>query len=315
MKTRLLFLHALAPLHAGTGQGVGVIDLPIAREKATGIPFVPGSTVKGVLRDASEEAGEAAIVKVFGPDTDNAELHAGSLQIGDARLLLLPVRSVLGTFAWVTSPYLLHRLVRDLEGAPPAAVPVPAGEAACHVAAHGSVLLHASGDQQMVYLEDLDLVATPEADVATWAAWLGTALFPAPVPLAADAGAEAKEAHKAAVAEATLWQKELAARLCVVHDNVLAFLLDTATEVRARIKLNDDTKTVDQSIGGLWYEEALPAETVLVALAAAQPVRANGAALSSDEIFALVGRLAARPLQFGGKATVGYGVCNVHLAN
>ena len=41
----LLFLHALSPLHAGTGQGIGAIDLPIAREKATGIPYLPGSSL------------------------------------------------------------------------------------------------------------------------------------------------------------------------------------------------------------------------------------------------------------------------------
>ncbi|NTV66007.1 MAG: type III-B CRISPR module RAMP protein Cmr4, partial [Oscillochloris sp.] len=37
MTTHMLFTHALSPLHPGTGQGVGVIDLPIAREKATGL--------------------------------------------------------------------------------------------------------------------------------------------------------------------------------------------------------------------------------------------------------------------------------------
>ena len=46
MLTKLLFIHALSPLHAGTGQGVGIIDQPIAREKATGIPFLPGSSSK-----------------------------------------------------------------------------------------------------------------------------------------------------------------------------------------------------------------------------------------------------------------------------
>ena len=32
------FIHALSPLHPGVGQGVGGVDLPVAREKATGIP-------------------------------------------------------------------------------------------------------------------------------------------------------------------------------------------------------------------------------------------------------------------------------------
>lgn len=310
MTTRLLFLHALSPLHAGTGQGVGVIDLPIAREKATGIPYVPGATVKGVLRDASEAAKEADTIRVFGPDTNNAELHAGSLQIADARLLLLPVRSVLGTFAWVTSPYLLHRLVRD--GEIDLAVPKLENESSCFVAQNGSALASRANDAK-VYLEDLDLTATPDAAVTAWAAWLGEMLFPAlsePDPATPqEATAKAAAAHR----QAEHWRAQLAARLCVVHDNVLSFLLQTATEVRARIKMDDSTKTVDQKVGGLWYEEALPAETVLASLAAVLPVRVNGRVLTDADVFGLVGRLAQKPLQFGGKATVGYGVCSVRL--
>jgi CRISPR-associated protein Cmr4 len=291
MNTRLLFLHALSPLHAGTGQGVGVIDLPIAREKATNIPFVPGSTIKGVLRDASQAAGQANTDKVFGPPTDNAADYSGSLVISDARLLLLPVRSLLGTFAWVTSPYLLHRLGRDLEGGLPAPVPsLGNDEQACYVAEKGSELLDQG--KTTVYLEDLDLTATPSANVTAWATWLGQQLF---------SGADAEH-----------WRKQLTDRLCIVHDNVLAFLLDTATEVRARVKLDDKTKTVQS--GGLWYEEALPAETVLAALAAAAPVRVHGDKLTAADIFAQVETLVARPQQIGGKATVGYGVCNLRLS-
>lgn len=312
MNTRLLFLHALSPLHAGTGQGVGVIDLPIAREKATGIPYVPGSTVKGVLRDAGESAQQPNTVKIFGPDTEHAEEHAGSLQISDARLLLLPTRSVLGTFAWVTSPYLLHRLVRDLGTVAPASVPAPNNEQECHVAQAGSQLLHKVGNIDKVYLEDLDLTAKLADEVTKWAEWLGTQLFPIPA-VPADADNATQQKLTAVKQEAEHWRKQLAARLCVVHDNVLSFLLDTATEVRARIKLNDAAKTVQE--GGLWYEEALPAETVLVSLILAAPVRGqNGQALTPDAIFTQIEALAAAPLQFGGKATVGYGVCNVRVS-
>ena len=64
MDAKLLFTHAFSPLYAGTGQGVGVIDLPIAREKATNLPYLPGSSLKGVLRDACDPAYQ---VKIFGP--------------------------------------------------------------------------------------------------------------------------------------------------------------------------------------------------------------------------------------------------------
>ncbi len=46
MKTVPYLLQAISPLHAGTGHAAGIIDLPIARMRATGIPFLPGSSIK-----------------------------------------------------------------------------------------------------------------------------------------------------------------------------------------------------------------------------------------------------------------------------
>jgi len=108
MKARPFLVHALSPLHAGTGHTPGIIDLPIARMKATGIPFLPGSSIKGVLRDARREGAkdEKSINAVFGPAkfaSDDAT-GAAAIVVGDARLLAMPVRSFKGTFAWVTSP-------------------------------------------------------------------------------------------------------------------------------------------------------------------------------------------------------------------
>src|SRR5712692_8408987 len=114
---RLTFVHALSPLHAGTGQGAGIIDLPIAREKATGLPFLPGSSLKGPLRARCKPEYAR---QVFGPEAADMQTennHASSAQFSDQRLLLLPIRSLAGTFAWVTSPYVLRRLARDIEDA------------------------------------------------------------------------------------------------------------------------------------------------------------------------------------------------------
>src|SRR5579884_2964994 len=118
---RPFLLHALSPLHAGTGHSADIIDLPIARMKGTNIPIAPGSGIKGVLRDARRPArgsntGENEFLATFGPDTNNAAEHAGALIVGDARLLALPVRSFKGAFAWVTSPLLLTLAKRDLCG-------------------------------------------------------------------------------------------------------------------------------------------------------------------------------------------------------
>jgi hypothetical protein len=96
MNTRPFLLHALSLLHAGTGHAADVIDLPTARMKATGIPFVPGSSIKGVLRDARNTSGADTekLLAVFGPEKEHADQHAGSLVVGGARLLALPAPSL-----------------------------------------------------------------------------------------------------------------------------------------------------------------------------------------------------------------------------
>src|SRR5215208_7026690 len=81
MITRLTLIHAMSPLHAGTGQSVGAIDLPIARERPTGVPLLPGSSLKGALRALSKEVQITR--DVFGPDTAESSAHAGSVQFSD----------------------------------------------------------------------------------------------------------------------------------------------------------------------------------------------------------------------------------------
>lgn len=287
MTAKLTFVHALSPLHAGTGQGVGVIDLPIAREKATNIPYLPGSSLKGTLRDLCTSDLKT---KVFGPETNQADLHAGSAVFSDQRLLLLPVRSLRGTFAWATSPYILQRFKRDAEGAEVtevAALPNVTGiaESQCYVSQSNSALIYQSGDQSQVILEDLDLQAEKKNEVDKWAEWLGKQLFTTPN-----------------------WQAALQSRLCILSDNVFNFLLEHGTEITARIKLLSDKKTVQK--GGLWYEEALPAETVLSGLLVAVKGQATPKEVS-DTISKIV--TDHKAIQLGGKATVGRGLCSVHL--
>ena len=77
MDSYLYHLHALSALHVGAGQGTGVIDLPIARERASQLPYVPGSGIKGVLREhrrpvlPSNPHQAAAWLAAYGPEQDS----------------------------------------------------------------------------------------------------------------------------------------------------------------------------------------------------------------------------------------------------
>jgi CRISPR-associated protein Cmr4 len=286
MIAKLTFVHALSPLHAGTGQGIGVIDLPIAREKATNIPYLPGSSFKGSLRDLCED--DDAKIKIFGPETMNADAHSGSAVFSDQRVLLLPARSLRGAFAWVTSPYTLQRFKRDAEGAGvdvAGLIDLPEiTDTACLTPHEKSEI---ADEKQKVFLEDFDLQVKHDEILDGWAAWLGKQIF-----------ADEK------------WREAFKARFCVLSENVFSFLVEHGTEITARIRLEEKTKTV--ASGALWYEEALPAETILSGLLVAVKGKA-----APEEVFETVADILTRHkvIQLGGKATVGRGLCGIRLSN
>lgn len=301
MTTCLTLVHAMSPVHAGTGQSVGAIDLPIARERPTGIPLVPGSSIKGALRARSVARGEDAkqITRdVFGPETAESSEHAGSVQFSDVQLLLLPVRSVRGTFAWVTSRFLLQRFARNAKeaGFDLGTLPGEPGEGGCVVI--GQTLTVQAGNDRKVVFEDLDfkVETAQEASLRGFVEKLGEMLFP-------DGSTDAKD-----------WRESLRDRICLIHDDMMAFLLETGTEVSAHIRLDNETKTVAK--GALWYQESLPAESVLTGIVTAANVNAANGRSKRDagELINHVKDLTQHIVQLGGKATVGQGSCFVRIA-
>lgn len=120
----LIFFQTITPLHVGCGQDVGVVDLPVIRERTTGHPFIPGSGIRGSVRsllDRRKSNEEQNLVpRLFGPKTaaeedEEAARYAGCVAVHDAKLLLFPVRSDQALFLWITCPSALRRFSRDLE--------------------------------------------------------------------------------------------------------------------------------------------------------------------------------------------------------
>jgi len=281
MQTEIFHLHALSALHVGTGQAVGTVDLPIARAKATNLPLVPGSALKGVLRD--EFAGhDDDQTSLFGPERigDGESGHAGALAFGDAHLLLLPVRSLAGIMAWATCPFVLSRYAADRRRAGAAPAPAVPEPAAGKVALAGKQQLSLTGNK--VVFEDLDLDAEPgKADA--WAAFLANVLF---------SGDERPDFEQ---------------HFAILSDADFGFLADTATEVRARIRIDDEKGTVAK--GALWYEENLPAEAVLWGVLGIGPGRGKQGLSAAQVRERFRTTLPTEPLlQIGGKATVGRGL-------
>jgi CRISPR-associated protein Cmr4 len=302
MKTKLLFLHALSPLHPGTGQSMGPIDLSIARTRPTNHPYLPGSSLKGRLRAEatsmpSEDWSHKDTLQIFGPESGNEDMRAGSLAIGDAQLLLLPIRALKGTFGWVTSPLILARYQRDAQAAgiqTPSLIPSPSHLDQCIVtndSFHTFAVLDKKTKEPKVLLEDLDFKPTGKKGFQPsleWAEHFASILF---------------SGSDATITE--FWSDFLIKHFCIVHDDAMAFLSRHGTEVVTRNVLDPESKVTEN----LWTEENLPAETILFSLLTASGKKKD----ASGPCFEKLAKLCQVPLQFGGHTTTGKGLCKIIL--
>lgn len=266
MRHALLGLLAETSVHPGTGRGMGVVDLPVAREAATDYPVLVGSSLKGALKDKAihdESFGAQAEQRFGGPN------QAGDLLISDGRLLLLPVRSLTKSYFWATCPHILERLRRDqLRAGLGTNLKVPDEIKPGQVLSIGNGKLTLEERQFEIY-------DSPSDDIA-----------------------EAVE--QLILHEDT--QKRLRERIAVLHDDDFAWFARYGLSVQARNVLEKGTKKSQN----LWYEEALPPDTVMYAIIAgrnAQAVQSLRALFPPDDPY----------LQAGGNETVGQGWFAVKL--
>ncbi len=278
----LLGLHAHTWIHAGSGEKDGVVDLPIQREAHTGWPVIFGSSLKGAMRSqvsrTKGEQAELSLVTLFGPDSlhtgaTSDKIHAGALLVSDARLLWLPVRSLTSHTRYVTCPALLRRLLADWQraGQPQSLVVPKVGELEALIA----------GDQTgRIYLEEYAFTARAESMLTPW----GTLL-------ARFCDLEAEQVLN---------------QLTLIHDDQFAHLCQAAIPVHPHISLKADKSVRD---GALWYEEALPPDTLfytLLLLTDARDGSGLGAATLKNQVEqALLGD--APYLQVGGNESTGMG--------
>ncbi len=280
-------------LHCGIGQGLSDIDLPTAKESVTGYPFIPGSTIKGVLRDHFDD-GSDKFKAAFGPDPNQAGDHASALSFSDARLVCLPVRSWFGTFAYMASPTSLGLLRRQLQpqgGSPTAdpGLPILTGNYRVVLPAE-SKLVSVNQPNGPVLLEDLDLPveSTQQALAGQWAALLAGMLFPGD----------------------TDSQNMFTQRFAVVDDDVMAFLCETSLPVAAHNRIDENGIVVE---GALWYEEFVPPEAVFCGAIHAGDGKGKHSSFSATDLLTLVCGQTLH-VQVGGSATTGRGLITINFA-
>ena len=316
------FITCETPLHAGSGNDLGIIDLPIQRERHTDFPKIEGSSLKGSIREAFEERcpdsdvekkvkihlafgydedeakKDEKVKNVFEKDTDNKSF-AGALGFTDARILLFPVKSMKGVFAWITCPKVLENLKKDLshgkdvdfksnKDGKDIPTPFPSNdqltEGHCAVANKGHVAI-----KENVVLEEYAFEMQEDIDISQIAKKL--------VELTGN--------------------KVISDKLVVLSDDDFRDFVTLSTEVITRTKIDNETGTVKS--GNLFTEEYLPSETIMYSLALATTIFNKDASLRNrftDENkvmdFFKDGFADGKGvMQIGGNATIGKGIVTI----
>lgn len=303
MQTKILYLFTRTPLHVGAGASVGAIDQPVQRERHTGFPIIPASSLKGsfadhwndgLLEEEADKEGKSKRVRVtkdgkravaawlFGSDSDKHPF-AGALLFSEARLLAFPIRSAKGSYAWITCPLMLQRAVRD--------------------GVISATVRDEPKDEQAIFKSDSPLALPGDKIVLEGYCF-------------SQAGGYSEELAKAL---ATLVSddlfKTITDRLVILSNGMMSHFVSTACEVAQHVRISDETGTAEE--GGLFNQENVPSDTLFYSVLHATDGRGDHFKdKKTDDAFAAFNsklKSAGNVFQFGGDASTGLGFCSVEM--
>jgi CRISPR-associated protein Cmr4 len=255
MRKEYYLLKVLTPLHIGAGQGLGHVDLPIVREAHTNFPYIPGTSLKGALRNSEinqvarargekpsqveerltknkfdqKEEDILRLAKIFGVAGEGAEegkeVGAGKVLFSDAFIVLFPVKSAKGIFSLTTCPYVINRFF-ELLGIDQRVKDVPEGKVKVL-----STKDHRNLINNKLLLEEFVFEAEESEELKKFVELVGTFV-----------------------------EEKNEPRIVCVNDTDFMDFVSNYTEVQTHIKIDLDTGTVKE--GALWTEEYVPAESV-----------------------------------------------------
>lgn len=325
-KVQPFFIVVETPLHAGSGSELGLVDLPIQRERHTDYPKIEASGLKGCMREAFEiknpeitlgsqkikvkdrirykenneekDAGDYLSL-VFGPDGNDT--HASAIAFTDARILLFPVKSLKGVFGWITCPDVLERFKEDLKLSE-IKLSVEEFSTLENTCPKYSNLLVSS----KVVFEEFTFDVKPDENTTKFAKWLSEKIFPKE---------ENNDPYK-------YWREKLEKDLVILSNDDFKEFVISSTEIITRTKIDSKTGTVQP--GALWTEEYLPTDTILYSLAMASPLRVdkdekkgvlkgNNSEQEAENVMKVFKKGCPQVLQIGGNQTIGKGIVRIQF--
>lgn len=296
-KYAALFLYCVSPVHMGAGQAVGVIDNPIQRERHTEHPCFAGSGIKGAVRQCFTAIGGDAkdINRLFGPDAESNELHAGSVSFGDAQLVALPVRSLKGSYVYATSPLAVSRANRLLKliGNTTNWPELTVNEGNCLVVNFKNCTER--NGRRLLHLEAFEYIAKEDQNLSNLAEDLAAKAIPNDTSY-------------------NFFRDKIKNDLVVLSDTDFTYFAKNAMLIEPHVRIDPNTGTAKE--GGLFYSENLPPESILIAPLLTSQTRTGKEKEWEDAVAVMLkikNVIDGSLLQIGGDSTTGRGLVAVRV--
>lgn len=302
-----LLLFCETPMHVGSGSDLGIVDLPIQRERQTGFPKIEASGLKGCIRESFEQKfnsrNNEEILLVFGSEGDNGfknkeQNYASALGFTDGRILFFPVKSMKGVYAWVTCRFVLERFIKELQIADLKDLPKIPNKNTLPV--ESNLIIEGRNNMLKVVLEEYTIDVNKSDECTMFAEWISQKVIPTGQ-------------------EYNYIREKIKKDIVVLSDDDFNDFVSLSTEVITRTKIDNNTGTV--SNGQLFTEEYLPSETIMYSMVLASPIfneckgniiKDNKKSEEEQVMQYFVDNL-PEAIQIGGNSTLGKGVTRVNI--
>ena len=304
MRTYLISLLARTPVHVGAGYTDGIIYKPMRRERNTGFPIIPGSTIKGVFsrlwldnKPNDHRVSRSDIGQIlFGSLNEDDSIH-GLLRFSEARTLAFPVRSARGCMAWVTCPLVLKRFLRDTE----------LDDLLNKDDLVSNIFSKQLTDSNAVFMKNsaLSIFSGNDCDVVL-EEFCFRYLAELPVSLIA--------LMQALFKGDPVWN-DVGQRSVVLNDSMFGYFVKSGCDIIRKILVDDSLGVVRDNNSVL--QENLPSETFLYSTMNVSDAPDSQHSLIGgklpEELF--IEKVNRKAFQFGADTTIGLGLCSVEVIN
>lgn len=300
----ILLLWCQEPTHFGAGRTVGLVDLPIQRSSLSGLPIGQSTSIRGVFRSFLELSNNEGLAReLFGPSPQDTP-EAGHITFTDAKLLAMPVNSIMGLFCWLTSPFCLGELHRALERFK---MTEREDSGVCKDLNTNLINL-----LELCPLEHETALVPPDSENLIDDNRL--ILLDGEVELRVTKKEKVEDLARSLIkllsTTDSYVSKIFCRRIAVVNDDVFRFATRRGLEVATRIRLDYRRKAVEER--GLWSEEYLPALSILFCEVDFHK-RVSDEYKSVDVFLDFLKKIDGKHIFVGGKESVGKGLVYVKV--